>query len=130
MTEAGRRDDRVDGTHRFPAWVYRDGAEPDPRFSLANERTFLAWVRTALALLAGGVGLEALKIPSLDGPRLAASAALLVLGLLAVVQGWIGWARTERSLRLARAIPGPTLGVVIAVGVLVAAGLVVIGSLL
>jgi putative membrane protein len=115
---------------RFPSWVYRGGAEPDPRFSLANERTFLAWVRTALALLAGGVGLEALHIPAQAGLRLAAAGVLLVLGLLAVVQGWIGWARTERSLRLARAIPGPTVGAVIAVGVLVAAVLVVIGTLL
>lgn len=119
---------------RFPSRVYRDGSEPDPRFSLANERTFLAWVRTALALLAGGVGLEAgleaLHIPMHHGLRLAAAGVLVVLGLLAVVQGWIGWARTERSLRLGRAIPGPTVGVVIAVGVLVAAALVVIGTLL
>ena len=34
---------------RFPAAVYREGEEPDPRFSLAKERTFLAWVGTALA---------------------------------------------------------------------------------
>lgn len=31
------------------------GEEPDPRFTLANERTFLAWTRTALALLASAV---------------------------------------------------------------------------
>jgi putative membrane protein len=31
------------------------GPDTDYRFSLANERTYLAWVRTALALLAGGV---------------------------------------------------------------------------
>lgn len=119
---------------RFPSWVYRDGAEPDPRFSLANERTFLAWVRTALALMAGGVGLEAgleaLHIPMHHGLRLAAAGLLVVLGLLAVVQGWIGWARTERSLRLARAIPGPTVGAIIAVGLLVVAVLVVLGTLL
>jgi putative membrane protein len=30
-------------------------SDPDYRFSLANERTFLAWIRTALALVAGGV---------------------------------------------------------------------------
>ena len=45
-----------------PAWQHRllaGGEEPDPRFTLANERTFLAWVRTALALLAGGVAVEA-----------------------------------------------------------------------
>ena len=36
-------------------WVSADdGEEPDYRFTLANERTFLAWVRTALGLLAGG----------------------------------------------------------------------------
>ena len=32
-----------------------EGEEPDARFSYANERTFLAWNRTALALI--GVGL-------------------------------------------------------------------------
>ena len=48
---------------RFPQSVYRDGSEPDPRFSLANERTFLAWIRTSLALFAAGVALEALAIP-------------------------------------------------------------------
>ena len=37
---------------RWPGWVYDEGDEPDPRFSFANERTFLAWVRTALGLLA------------------------------------------------------------------------------
>ena len=42
---------------RGPSWR-RDGQEPDYRFSLANERTFLAWIRTALALLAGGVLLD------------------------------------------------------------------------
>jgi len=42
---------------REPTWR-QDGEEPDYRFSLANERTFLAWIRTALALLAGGVLLD------------------------------------------------------------------------
>jgi putative membrane protein len=67
---------------QFPGWVYRSGSEPDPRFSLANERTFLAWIRTALALLAGGVGLEALQIPHQAGFRVAAAGVLLILGLL------------------------------------------------
>jgi putative membrane protein len=116
--------------YRFPTWVYRAGAEPDPRFSLANERTFLAWVRTALALLAGGVGLEALHIPAQPTLRLIAAGLLLIFGLLAVVQGWLGWARAERSLRQGRALPGPTLGALIAGGVIVAAVLVVVGSLL
>jgi putative membrane protein len=119
----------TDGPRRFPAWVYRDGDEPDARFSLANERTFLAWVRTALALLAGGVALGALHLPPHGGLRIAASVLLLALGLLASVQAWIGWARTERALRLGRALPGPITGLIITVGVCVTAVLVLIGSL-
>jgi putative membrane protein len=48
---------------RFPRRVYEVGDEPDPRFTLANERTFLAWIRTALALIAAGVALEAIAVP-------------------------------------------------------------------
>ena len=48
-----------DGRRR-PGWVYDEGEEPDARYSLANERTFLAWIRTALAVLAAGVALDAL----------------------------------------------------------------------
>ena len=44
---------------RWPARVYGTGAEPDYRFSLANERTFLAWLRTSMALVAGAVALDA-----------------------------------------------------------------------
>lgn len=115
---------------RFPSWVYRGGSEPDPRFSLANERTFLAWVRTALALLAGGVAVEALRIPEHEGLRLAVAGLLLVLGSVAVLQGWIGWARTESALRRSRAIPGPAVGSVVAFGVLAIAILIVIGMVL
>ncbi|MGH3240919.1 MAG: YidH family protein, partial [Spirillospora sp.] len=45
---------------RAGRWTDRllaEGSDPDPRFSLANERTFLAWIRTALALIAAGIGL-------------------------------------------------------------------------
>ena len=54
---------RPDAPSRFPRWVYGVGTEPDARFSLANERTFLAWVRTSLAFSAAGVALEALSLP-------------------------------------------------------------------
>jgi putative membrane protein len=115
---------------RFPASVYRSGEEPDPRFSLANERTFLAWIRTSLALLAAGVALEALELPIQPGFRIAASALFIVLGLLAALQSWLGWAATERSLRRGQALPGPTLGAVIALGVVAATVLVTLGFLL
>lgn len=40
---------------RWPRSVFGVGDEPDARFTFANERTFLAWIRTSLALLAGAV---------------------------------------------------------------------------
>ncbi|NDV10205.1 DUF202 domain-containing protein, partial [Rhodococcus sp. IEGM 248] len=43
----------------FAARLLGGGTEPDPRFTLANERTFLAWIRTSLALFASGIAVEA-----------------------------------------------------------------------
>lgn len=114
---------------RFPRGVYATGSEPDGRFSLANERTFLAWVRTALALLAGGVALEALDLPVEPHLRLAAAVLLVVLGVVAPAQAWFGWARTERALRERRPLPGPVLSGPLAIGVAVAGLLVLVGLL-
>lgn len=112
---------------RFPRSVYGEGEEPDPRFSLANERTFLAWLRTALAMYAAAFALEALSLPEATGWRIAAAAVFLALGTLAVVQAWIGWRATERSLRRAEPLPGLPTGAVLVVGVMIAAALVTIG---
>ena len=60
--------------------MWAEGEEPDPRFTLANERTFLAWIRTALALVAAGIGLEAF-VPALALPGLRQALAV-VLALL------------------------------------------------
>lgn len=114
---------------RFPRRVYEVGSEPDVRFSLANERTFLAWIRTSLALLAVGVALEALEVPIEPGFRLAASAVFLGLGVLTPVQAWTGWVRVERALRLSRPLPAPTLAGPLGVGIVVAGVLLLIGLL-
>jgi putative membrane protein len=67
---------------QWPSWVYGAGTPPDHRFSLANERTFLAWVRTSLALLAGGVALDAVELDGPTGLQSVQAAVLVVLGLL------------------------------------------------
>ena len=115
---------------RFPRRVYAAGQEPDPRFSLANERTFLAWMRTSLALLAAGVALEALDLPIAEGIRLASALVFVALGILAPVQAWTGWVSTERAMRESRPLPSPRLGLLTAVGVTVAGVLVLIGLVL
>lgn len=94
---------------RWPGWVYDEGSEPDARFSLANERTFLAWVRTALALLAGGVALEALRISFPGQARQVVSVLLILLALAAAVTGWVRWARSERAMRREQPLPGSLL---------------------
>jgi putative membrane protein len=115
---------------RFPNSVYGLGAEPDARFSLANERTFLAWIRTALALIAAGVALEAFALPIEPTFRLIAALVLIGLGILAPVQAWVGWMSTEKALRLGRLLPAPHLAGPIGLGVAVAGVLVVLGLLL
>jgi putative membrane protein len=111
----------------WPTWVYGLGTPPDPRFSLANERTFLAWIRTSLALLAGGVALDAVD---LDGPgafQTVLSVTLLVLGLAGAAVAWVRWGLAERAMRTGQALPGTTaLAWLSVVLIVVAAGLVVL----
>ncbi|GAA2751743.1 YidH family protein [Amnibacterium kyonggiense] len=115
---------------RFPTFVYGRGEEPDPRFTLANERTFLAWIRTGLALIAGGVAVNAVRLPIPDGVQIAVVLILLVLGLVVPPLAWVNWAVTERALRLGRPLPGSLVTLPLAVGVLLVAALVGLGILL
>jgi putative membrane protein len=121
--------DVVEQRIRFPKAVYGVGTEPDPRFSLANERTFLAWIRTALALIAGGVAIDAVALPLPVWVRVATSIVLLLLGLIVPVASWLHWAATERALRLGRPLPGSMVTLPLAVGLLLVALLVVLGVL-
>ena len=91
-------------------WLLPDGVEPDPRFTLANERTYLAWIRTALALIAAGVGLEALPVHFLeDVLRQAISLTLVALATLISGSAYWRWRRIEMALRTRRPLPFPLL---------------------
>jgi putative membrane protein len=91
---------------REPQWRL-EGQEPDYRFSLANERTFLAWIRTALALLAGAVLLE--QFATQLGPPIVLVVLALVLAVLAAVlcaAAYARWRSNEIAMRHARRLPG------------------------
>lgn len=93
---------------RRPRSVYDVGAEPDPRFSMANERTALAWVRTALALVAAGVGLTSLaEIADLPRSLDAVAAAACLGGGALALRAVLAWRAAERALRLGRPLPAP-----------------------
>jgi putative membrane protein len=111
---------------RFPGWVYGAGEEPDPRFSLANERTYLAWIRTALAMIAGGVALEALGLPLQPTVRLTASTILVLLGTAVPLLAWTTWGRVERAMRDGHALPASQVMLPVGVGVALVGVLVVV----
>ena len=104
------------------------GTEPDPRFTLANERTFLAWIRTSLALLAGGIAIEAFTSDLLLVPvRKGLAAVLLVLGMLLSAGSAVRWLRVERSMRSKSPLPLPLIVPLLAgAGALAAAVVVVV----
>jgi putative membrane protein len=98
------------------------GEEPDPRFTLANERTFLAWIRTALALLAGGIAVETFASDTFEPLlRLVMTLSLLSLSILVSAGACLRWLSVERALRHRRALPLPALVPLLAIGCCVAA---------
>jgi putative membrane protein len=78
----------------------RVGEEPDPRFTFANERTFLAWNRTALALIAAGLAAAQFLHFNLHGLRLLIALPLIVLGAALSLRSYRHWRASERAMRL------------------------------
>ena len=97
----------------------RVGTEPDYRFTLANERTFLAWIRTALALAAGGLAAVSLLDGFWGGEAL--GILLLVLSFATAASAYRRWALNERSMRLNEPLPKSRLPMMMAVGTAVVA---------
>jgi putative membrane protein len=104
---------------------YEEGSDPDRRFSLANERTFLAWLRTALALIAGAVAVLQLVPPfRVAGARVTIGLLLAAAGLACAVVAYVRWRTTESALRTGRPLPRPVTLLVAAVVVAVIAAVV------
>jgi putative membrane protein len=101
-------------TRILPPDPRRAGEEPDYRFTLANERTFLAWIRTALALAAGGLAAVSLLEDFAGGEAL--GIGLLVLSFLTAATAYRRWALNEQSMRQNEPLPASRLPMLMAIG--------------
>ncbi len=90
--------------------------EPDARFTFANERTFLAWSRTGLALIVAGLGIVQLlpPFPGVPWGRHLIGIPLIVLGAVVAVAGYGEWVRNQRALRRGEPVPRSALPLVLA----------------
>lgn len=94
----------------------KDGEDPDPRFSLANERTFLAWNRTALAILIGAVAFITLNngmIEKVIANRIFIS--LILLSIILSISAIFRWFRVEYALRTKQSLPFPCMAPILSV---------------
>ncbi|MFC0338240.1 putative membrane protein [Kushneria avicenniae] len=111
-----------------PRWQ-RLGQHPDYRFSLANERTFLAWIRTSLAFMAGAVGLYQFA-PDVATPwaREAMAVLLSLAGAVLALAAYRRWSGNEQAMRSDAALPYTRLLLILALFVMAVA--LVLGLLL
>ena len=95
------------------------GTDPDYRFTLANERTFLAWIRTAMALVAGGLGAIHL-IPDTLGSEVL-GLLLLALAFATSASAYRRWFKSEQAIRLGQPLPSSRLPQVMAYAIAIVA---------
>jgi len=122
-------------TSEQPRGPADDGTEPDPRFTFANERTFLAWSRTALALVVAGLGVVQLlpPFPGVPWGRHVLGVPLIVFGAVVALAAYSEWVRSQRALRhgqpLPRSVMPQLLAAVVTVIAVIAAVVVLISAL-
>lgn len=90
--------------NRFDAWVRGVGQDPDPRFTLANERTFLAWMTTCLGLLGIGLAVGTI-VPGEPVALKVIAAAWIVLSVVVCLRALVRWFVVERAMRLREGLP-------------------------
>lgn len=130
MTDVTEQGGQERGGQGWRPQALRDGEEPDPRFTLANERTFLAWIRTSLGLVAGAVALEAFagdEIPEII--RTPVACILLVLAAVLAVVAFRRWIRIEASMRHRQPLPVPQASILLVLGIAIGAVVLIVAIL-
>ena len=109
----------------------QDEEEPDVRFTYANERTFLAWNRTALALIATGIAATQL-LPEfhVEGGRRILGLPMIALGALVAFTSYRHWKDNERAMRRGEALPRSPMPLVLSIGIGIVAVIAVVLALL
>ncbi len=103
-----------------PHEIRETGTTPDYRFSLANERTFLAWIRTGLALIAGGLAVAQFLSPlPVKGLKEALSILPIAIGVFLALRAVDHWIRCEMAMRHNRPLPASRFPAVLALVVTV-----------
>jgi putative membrane protein len=106
------------------------GDEIDPRFSFANERTFLAWIRTALALISVGLAVIQLLPPfDVPGGRRIIGLPLIAIGAAVAVVALRQWGANERAMREGRPLPSSRIPLLVALAIAVVGALALAISL-
>ena len=119
-----------DATSPHARRILGGGQEPDPRFTLANERTFLAWIRTGLAFIAGAVAIEGFNLDLAESTRTMLVVLLICIGVAVALGAGARWLRVERAMRHGRPLPFPILIPFLVIGsVLAASALLVLITL-
>ena len=107
--------------------MYGQGTEPDPLYTLANERTYLAWLRFAVTLLAAAVAIDRLFIDHPFAGSQALALSLVVIAVGACALGVRRWWVTELAMRRRRPLPGFTTPLLVALAlVLIGIGVVLL----
>lgn len=97
-------------------------SEPDVRFLYANERTFLAYNRTSLALVTAGLAITQLLPPfDFPGGRRMIGLPLIAMGTLMSIASLFQWKRNERAMRLGQPLPKSILPMLVTIVVAMSA---------
>jgi putative membrane protein len=102
------------------------GKEPDYRFTLANERTFLAYVRTALGLDAAGLAVAQFLDRSTAQLRVTLAVAAILLAIAVTALGYQRWWQVERAMRLELPLPPIRLPLVLAAGMVLLSAIAIV----